>query len=348
MLIYASIFAAFAVGSLMSQRSRSFGHLGPGYYLALFITLMVVGLRWQIGPDWQAYTYVYDAAAKMDFVGAVRSHDPGFFVIAWLLATNDQPFWALNLVMAGIFLFGLIRFARTLPNPWLAITVATPYLIIVVGMNLVRQAAAMGFVFLALRHLGTKPLWRSIGWALIGSLFHASAIIVALLIGISHTKNRLVSVLVVAVSAIPMYYILFSTFDEYFQRYGDRTIDSGGVYFRLAINAVPALMLLALRGHQLVPPKEYAFWRNMAIISLLLIPLPFFVHSTTPIDRISMYAIPLQIVVLSAYPYVISKPGHYLLNTAGVMLYSAVTLFAYFAFGTHARYFLPYHWVFGA
>ena len=46
------------------------------------------------------------------------------------------------------FTYGLFRICRQQPNPWLALVVATPFLIIVVGMGYTRQAAAMGFLMI--------------------------------------------------------------------------------------------------------------------------------------------------------------------------------------------------------
>ena len=347
MLIYWGMFSTFAVGALGWKGGRD-RKTGLALRLAMIVVVLIVGLRWQIGPDWESYSNIYKSLARISFDEVIRRHDPAFYFVAWLLSSNGQPFWVLNFVMAAIFITGLTAFARTLPNPWLAITIAVPYLIIVVGMNLIRQAAAMGFVFLAFRYVGSKPLWKSIAWSLLASLFHASAIITTLLIAISYTKNRLAAFTLVLISAVPVYYVLFSTFDEYFQRYSHQTIDSGGVYFRLIINAVPAVIFLIWRKKGISPPGEYALWRNLSILSLCLLPLPFFVHSTTSIDRASMYAIPLQLLVLSAFPYMNREAGDRFGNTAALVFYSALTMVAYFSFGTHARYFAPYHWIFGS
>ena len=347
MLIYWGMFSTFAVGAL-GWKGGLDKKAGLAFRLAMIVVVLIVGLRWQIGPDWESYSDIYKSVARISFDNVIQGHDPAFFLVAWLLSSNGEPFWVLNFVMAAIFITGLTAFARSLPNPWLAITIAVPYLIIVVGMNLIRQAAAMGFVFLAFRYVGSKPLWKSIAWSLVATLFHASAIIATLLIIISYTKDRVAAFLLVLISAYPVYYVLFSTIDEYLQRYSHQRIDSGGVYFRLIINAVPAVIFLIWRKSGIAPPGEYALWRNLSLLSLCVLPLPLFIHSTTSIDRASMYAIPLQLLVLSAFPYMNRESGDRFGKTGALVLYSALTLVAYFSFGTHAHYFAPYQWIFAS
>lgn len=160
---------------------------------------------------------------------------------------------ALFVGLRWIFSFGLAAFCTTLPNPWLAILVAVPYLVIVIAMSALRQATAIGFILLALRGMGVKPLWKTIFWVLVASMFHASAFIVAVLIALSYIHNRIQALVLLIASALPAYYVLFSTFDEYLKRYGQHRIDSGGVAFRVAMNAIPAIILL-VRGSKKFSP----------------------------------------------------------------------------------------------
>ena len=191
--------------------------------------------------------------------------------------------------------------------------------------------------------LGTKALWRSIFWILVASLFHASAFIVAVLVALSYTRDRLQAAALLLVSAIPAYYVLFSTFDIYLRRYGQHRIDSGGVTFRVAMNAVPAIILLVRGSKAYAPRNEELFWRSLSWLSLALVPAMFFVKSTTAIDRLSLYAVPLQILVLSVIPSQLStSPATRIFPVMAVIAYCAATLLVYLALGTHAQYYLPY------
>jgi hypothetical protein len=345
-IAYWILFGLFAGGALLSESQEQ--RPSRRWLLTIFIVLLAlfVGLRWEIGPDWRAYHSMYREMRNVGIGGALEQSDPGFRVILSALQAARAPFFVLNLICAGIFAFGLARFATSLPNPWLAVLIAIPYLVVVIAMSALRQATAIGFIFLALRGMGAKPLWKSIFWVLVASLFHASAIIVAVLIALSYSRNRLEAAVVILASAFPAYYVLVGTFDNYLHRYAQRLIDSGGVAFRVAMNAVPAIVLLTMGSERFSPPGEQAFWRNLSILSLALGPPLFFVSSTTAIDRLSLYAVPLQMLVLSGLPRQLSSTAGTRIYPVMMLIgYCALTLLVFFTLGTHARYYLPYRLV---
>ncbi len=343
MTAYWAIFSIFATGALLGHTREAMRRVGIPLLAAACVLTLFVGLRWEVGPDWVSYQWIFRWHGFRDLGEALAGKDPGFGLLNLLVHALAGGFWLLNLLCAAIFIFGLTRFCGGLPNPWLGVSVAVPYLVIVIGMSALRQSVALGFVFLALRGMGVKPLWRTLLWILIGSLFHASAFIVAVLVGLSYTRNRLQSGLLLLVSLVPGYYVLFSTFDGYLERYGEQDIDSAGVYVRLLMNAVPAAILLWLGSKRFAPPGEVSFWRAVALLSIALLPVPFFIESTTAVDRLSLYAMPLQILVLACLPGEMSKsPAGRLVPTAAVLFYSALTLFVYFTFGSHADQYVPY------
>ena len=80
---------------------------------------------------------------------------------------------------AIIFFSGLIVFCRAQPLPFLAFTIAVPYMISVVSMGYTRQAIALGFVMPGLRYLSAGGIKRYLFCIAIASLFHKSAVILA-------------------------------------------------------------------------------------------------------------------------------------------------------------------------
>ena len=343
MAAYWGLFSIFTLGALFTHGGDGNRRAGLLLSFAMALLALFVGLRWEVGPDWPTYSALFRYLNDTSLGEVMGKSDPGFRALIMFLQSRHAPFWVLNLICAGIFSFGLARFCATLPNPWLGVLVAVPYLVIVIAMSALRQATAIGFIFLALREMGSKPLWKSIFWVLVASLFHASAFIVAVLIALSYTRSRIQAAIVLIVSSIPAYYVLFGTFDLYLRRYGQHRIDSGGVAFRVAMNAVPALILLIRGSRQFTPRGEEAFWRSLALVSLALIPALLYVKSTTVIDRLSIYAIPLQILVLSGLPgQFATSPATRIYPVMLITFYCAATLLVYFALGTHARYYLPY------
>jgi hypothetical protein len=62
--------------------------------------------------------------------------------------------------------------------------------------------------------------------------------------------------------------------------------------------------------------------------------------SSTAVDRISLYLMPLQIVVLTRAALLGESR---LSGTAGVLVYLFMIQFVWLNFADHARYWVPYH-----
>ena len=77
----------------------------------------------------------------------------------------------------------------------------------------------------------------------------------------------------------------------------------------------------------------FALAAAAAPLALLVLP------STTVVDRLSLYLIPLQLAVLPRLAYLFGRRsfGRFL-----VMLYAALVLFVWLNFATHSEYWVPY------
>ena len=53
----------------------------------------MIGLRWNVGPDWGGYTDIFDYTKRYSFGRAISHVDPGFFVLNWVLHQFGAPFW---------------------------------------------------------------------------------------------------------------------------------------------------------------------------------------------------------------------------------------------------------------
>jgi hypothetical protein len=81
----------------------------------------------------------------------------------------------------------------------------------------------------------------------------------------------------------------------------------------------------------------------MALLALGFVVLLFVSPSSTAVDRMGLYLIPIQLFVLSRLPdaFPIMSRG---VNpaTLAVILYSAAVQFVWLNFAAHARYWIPY------
>jgi hypothetical protein len=99
--------------------------------------------------------------------------------------------------------WGVAALARREPQPWLALLITIPYLIIVVGLGHTRQAAALGLVLVGLASLlNTGSIARLLFWVVLGTLFHKSAVICLRLVAFTGKRSKIVDVALLASAAV--------------------------------------------------------------------------------------------------------------------------------------------------
>ena len=148
----------------------------PIVWLAFGVVLAsLIGFRYQVGGDWGFEHNLIWRVQGLSIGDALQQADPGFAFIAWLVADSGFNVWTLNLTCGAIFTIGLLSFCRTLPDPWLAVTVAVPYLVIVVAMGYGRQSVAIGFFLLALVQIQSGYLIRFLVLMAFAASMHITA-----------------------------------------------------------------------------------------------------------------------------------------------------------------------------
>jgi hypothetical protein len=145
MSIYWIIFALpvlFGLGPIKIDRNLKITIL----WLFSLILVILIGLRHEIGGDWFRYLEITNSIEPGDFNIAQGRGTIGYKLVQWISVTYLNGIYATNLICAVFFVFGLVRFCKNLPIPWIALMASTPFLIVVVSMGYTRQAAAMGFI----------------------------------------------------------------------------------------------------------------------------------------------------------------------------------------------------------
>lgn len=344
MLPYWLLYVMTAIPALVSGRSpRSVTISWAGILLALFITFLV-GLRYEVGADWEPYVLIFDDIRYMNLGDALARTDPAYALINWMVGAAGWDIWVVNLICAAVFTWGLMTFAFRLPNPWLAIAAATPYLIVVVAMGYTRQGVAIGCLLIGLTAIQKESFAKFLFWLLIAATFHRSALVLLPLVGLAYTRNRVLVILFGTIAAAMAYYLLVvSNLEAIIENYTENDYESQGALIRIMMNIVPALLFLFTKSRYPVNESERKMWRNFAIAALASLPLFYVVDVTTVLDRFALYMIPLQVFVLAWLPQIFgSKSGPNRLAISGVLVYSAFILLVWLNYATHAEFWLPY------
>ena len=184
MTVYWLVFAFCAFAALGRLRISRFGWSLIATGLAMF-----VGLRYQVGGDWNAYISYLIRARHSTLFELLSIGDPGYRLLNGAAGWLGAGVWFVNLFAALAFSVGLILFIRRLPSPALALVVSIPYMVIVLAMGYTRQAAALGFVMWGVTYLLDRRLLKFMLLLSVAATFHKSAVILAPLAVLASTCN---------------------------------------------------------------------------------------------------------------------------------------------------------------
>ena len=316
-------------------------HAAMAWWFVAVLLALMMGFRHEVGGDWGAYLRHFETTAGLRFMEAVQRGDPGHFVVNWVVGRLGGDIYWVNLMYSAVLMWGTVVFCRRQPWPWLALLVAVPYMLVVVGMGYSRQAVALGFALLGLVALGEHRLRMFVFWIALGALFHKSAVLLLPIAVLASSRNRLMSGAMVAVATVLMYYLLLADSAEIlWTNYVEADMQSEGGLIRVVMNMVPAVILLVFRKGLVPDPQERKLWIWIAIFALACVPLV--VIASTAVDRVALYLIPLQIYVFARLPRLASTTKTRTALVLGIVAYYSAVQFVWLNFATHSQYWVPY------
>lgn len=331
----------FVLGASTRSAMRRGGLAALGLAAFMLYYVLLAGLRYQTGGDWLNYQNIYDAIDGRGLGFAMTMTDPLFGLLNWISAELSLGMFPINFICPAILLAGVVSLARRTPNPWLAITLAVPYILIVIGFGYIRQAAAIGSLMIGINALIERRMFAAGCWVVSAILWHATAIVVlpvlALAMGYRH-RGALVAIIVLSV---PLYIFVLSGRFERFEAYTDGSISSAGALVRLLMGAWPALILLFNRRKLTTTPLGSAVWTAMAATALIL-PAVLLVRPdlSTTIDRIGLYFVPVQVLVFGYLTtfFGTKVQGRFIVGL-GAIFYCIMIQLTFLNFGVHAELF---------
>lgn len=300
MALYWVIFGYAALMALtfpIQHRERSAVLQGAAMLLFLAGYVGLATMRYEIGGDWKSYQAMYDGTTQVGLADAVTNNDPLFGAILWISSQLHLGVYVANGLSAALMAMGVVRVALTTRDPWLAIVMAIPYLLIVVGMGYVRQAGAIGLLMLAMTALDRRRVLTTIGALALAAGFHSTSGIAMPIFGLAMApRRRWLSIVLAAVGVTVFTYLLATKFSIYQVTYLQSNYNSSGAVVRLAMNALPAALLLMRWRHFPINGPARTIWGSYSGLSLATLAMIWISPSSTAIDRLSLYFAPVQII----------------------------------------------------
>ena len=339
---YFSMLFASTLGVVSSDSGRRWE---PIVWLAFGVVLAsLIGFRYQVGGDWGFEHNLFWRVQGLSIGDALQQADPGFAFIAWLVADSGFNVWTLNLTCGAIFTIGLLSFCRTLPDPWLAVTVAVPYLVIVVAMGYGRQSVAIGFFLLALVQIQSGYLIRFLVLMAFAASMHITATLLVPICILASRRRKLKTLVIGIPASLGLFiYLLQGSVDIFVFGYIEAEYQSSGAFIRVMMNALPSALFFLNRSRLGLDPDTSRLWSVLCLIALAFVVFLAVSPSSTAVDRMALYLIPVQLFVWSRLPRAWARSTAQQRDlTIGVMVYSACVLFVWLNYADSSDSWIPF------
>jgi hypothetical protein len=321
--------------SVLDRRSSTPAVVGYALLLIVF-----TGLRDHVGADWPGYEVKMSKVLADGLPTILFQVEPAFSLVMMGSDALGLDLYGVNLLCAALFVGGLLAFALRTTYPWVAMTVVVPYLVYVISMSGVRQAAAMGICFFMLSRWWQLSFPKRLGYILLAAMFHASAVVflVFLIVGVRMRTSTKVAVVVVLVGLVVGIQVASSFMDKYNTIYVEKNVESKGAIIHVMLSAFPAMLYLAFKKRIDEAGLGGGLLTLASWMVVLLVPLTFV--SSTAASRLSLYFSFLQMWIYPALIHVYAQARSTLAVYVAVLTLSVFTV--YFVLGTHAYAYLPY------
>jgi hypothetical protein len=152
------------------------------------------------------------------------------------------------------------------------------------------------------------------------------------------------STILLAFTGALLYVLLLEEYVD-FQIYGylETKYQTSGAAIRIAMIAFPACIFLFFRSRFRLDSKKLSFWTWMSWGALRFILILYLSPSSTAVDRVALYWIPLQLYVGSRFPdAMVVSGGSKAWWVSLVVAYCVAVQFVWLFFADTAFFWVPY------
>src|SRR5210317_1932049 len=89
------------------------------WFFILSLLVLFIGLRFQVGGDWNNYLGHFEAMRFLKFSDVLSLEDPAYYITNWVVADAGLSIVWVNLLCAIIVCCGVHTFCRNQPLRWL-------------------------------------------------------------------------------------------------------------------------------------------------------------------------------------------------------------------------------------
>lgn len=353
MLIYWLLFAYPAILALTYPAQHDpAARVSAGQKLALFgfvvFYTLLAGLRQDVGGDWLNYEVIYDDIRLDSLSYALAATDPLYGLLNWISAKFGTEVYLVNGICGFLLVWGVVAATGRLREPWLAIAMSVPYLLIVVGLGYVRQGAAIGMLLLAVSSFERGRIVRTIIMLFMAVGFHSTAVMVFPLFAWAMARRyRILAVLFIGLSVATYFLIVVPRIDQFDAGYIQAEYDSAGATARVLMSAIPGALVLLRFRHFGLGLRTRTVWISMAVASVIALGALVVSPSSTAVDRAALFFSPIQMAVFGEFRSLSNLSNRApLIYRAALIVLAAFVQVVWLVYATNAPFWVPYHSLF--
>ncbi len=346
MLIYWLFLGFAAFMALLEEGNEEANHRVNFLWVMFSIALaLFIGGRWKTGGDWGNYYVNLEPFYWLTVdKAAATSKDIGYTALSIVASWFTTGIVFITMVSGITMAVALMLFCLAQKRPWLCMTVAFPYLVVVCGMGYIRQGIAVSFIMIGLLALSREKIGQYTAWVATGALFHGTALLLIPLGAITSRRNRLFVIAVIAaITIISFRWLIGSRADALVNNYVDVDASSSGALVRSFMSALPGLVFLRFRNQFGLKRSALLAWTALSAAAVATVPAVMLFSSSTVVDRLGLYLLPVQCFVYANMPDALARSRQERqLYAVGIILLYIGVFFTFINYGDHAKSWFPY------
>lgn len=316
-----------------------------GFKFLCVLLVLFIGFRYEVGADWLNYLYHVELQSDTELLFNIDKKEFFYYLIVWFASNIFGGIYFVNLILAIIFCCGLYSFAANFAvNRYGLLMIAFPVLIVVISLGFSRQSAAIGLFMLGLVQLLKGKNIKYILLILIATQFHLSAIVLLLLVFLFINQKKYI---IYPIAAIIVYAsiitLLLPNIEYYDESYIKREYNSSGALIRVLMNTFSGLIFFVFKNHMVTNTKSFRIWKFISYATFVCFLFYLFSPSSTAVDRLSYYLIPIQLFVFSNLIRLPIKSNSLRIGNSFVFLFGLIVLCSWILLADHSKYWLPYN-----
>jgi EpsG-like putative glucosyltransferase len=327
-------------GGLAMARARS----RIWILLVASLYFLMIGFRFQVGADWNNYWFIYVQKGHWSLDRLMFDREPGYGMLMWLAHWLGWGMIFINAVSGLVFCWGFFSVAKRCGEPWLAVVIATPLLVVTFAMSGVRQAIAAGLVFHLMATWEDRSAIGRLAIVILASLFHFSAafmLVFVVLATKAHPVGRVAGAVFVGLIMLFLVREMPESLEAYSKIYvGAQAMSAPGAIVEVGAIASGALIYFAVRQRWVQVHGDNPLYMNVAWASVLMLPAIFI--SPVGAYRFALYFWPMAMTIYGGLPSLIQSTSARLQYRVCVVAVAFAMLIGWLMFANNSLPWVPY------